>query len=64
VALEEAPEERAVLVADPAGDLLHRDVLLLADNEAVIRAHAERSGFPATHITEIRTVIDPTTAIG
>src|SRR5262249_8643351 len=29
VALEEAPEERAVLVADPAGDLLHRDVLLL-----------------------------------
>jgi len=38
--------------------------IYLAENEAVIRAHAERSGFPATRITEIRTVIDPTTAIG
>jgi len=38
--------------------------IYLAENEGVIRAHAERSGFPATRITEIRTVIDPTTAIG
>jgi uncharacterized protein DUF4242 len=36
----------------------------LAEDEAVIRAHAEQSGFPATRITEIRSVIDPTTAIG
>ena len=34
----------------------------LAKDEAVIRQHAERSGFPANRITEIATVIDPTTA--
>jgi hypothetical protein len=33
----------------------------LAKDEAVIRKHAEMSGFPATTISEIRTVIDPTT---
>jgi hypothetical protein len=34
----------------------------LAEDEAVIRRHAERSGFPATRITEITDVIDPATA--
>lgn len=34
----------------------------LADNEAAIREHAELSGFPATVITEISMIIDPTTA--
>ena len=34
----------------------------LAKDEAVIRKHAEISGFPATKITEIRRMIDPTTA--
>jgi hypothetical protein len=33
----------------------------LAKDEAIIRKHAEMSGFPATTITEIRTMIDPTT---
>jgi hypothetical protein len=33
----------------------------LAKDEAVIRKHAEISGFPATKITEIRKIIDPTT---
>jgi hypothetical protein len=33
----------------------------LAKDEAVIRRHAEISGFPATKITEIRKMIDPTT---
>jgi hypothetical protein len=33
----------------------------LAKDEAIIRKHAEISGFPATKITEIRTMIDPTT---
>lgn len=33
----------------------------LAKDEAVIRKHAEISGFPATKITEIRKTIDPTT---
>jgi len=34
----------------------------LAKDEAVIRRHAEISGFPATKITEINKTIDPTTA--
>jgi Protein of unknown function (DUF4242) len=36
----------------------------LAKDEAVIRRHAEISGFPASKITEIRRMIDPTTAAG
>ncbi len=35
--------------------------IYLAENEDRIREHAEKSGFPATKITEIVTVIDPTT---
>lgn len=34
----------------------------LAKDEDVIRRHAEISGFPATKITEIGKMIDPTTA--
>ena len=34
----------------------------LAKDEAVIRKHAEISGFPANKITPINKVIDPTTA--
>jgi hypothetical protein len=33
----------------------------LAKDEAVIKKHAEMSGFPATKITEVRKMIDPTT---
>jgi len=33
----------------------------LAKDEAIIRKHAEISGFPATRITEISKTIDPTT---
>jgi hypothetical protein len=33
----------------------------LAKDEAVIRKHAELSGFPATKITEVKRMIDPTT---
>ena len=33
----------------------------LATDEAMIRKHAQMSGFPATKITEIRKMIDPTT---
>lgn len=36
----------------------------LAEDEDAIREHAEISGFPATTITEISAVIDPTTAHG
>ena len=38
--------------------------IYLAEEEAIIRQHAELSGFPATRITEIRTKIDPTTEHG
>lgn len=34
----------------------------LAKDEDIIRRHAELSGFPATRITEIHRIIDPTTA--
>ncbi len=36
--------------------------IYLAINEDIIRKHAEISGFPATKITEISKMIDPTTA--
>ena len=34
----------------------------IAPNPEVIREHATRGGFPANKISEVRTVIDPTTA--
>ncbi len=33
----------------------------LATDESIIRKHAEISGFPATKITEVRRMIDPST---
>jgi hypothetical protein len=36
--------------------------MYMATDEALIRRHAELSGFPATKITEINNLIDPTTA--
>jgi len=35
--------------------------IYLAANESIIRTHADMSGFPASKITEVRKVIDPTT---
>lgn len=35
--------------------------IYLAESVERIHEHAERSGFPATKITEISTIIDPTT---
>lgn len=37
--------------------------IYMAKDEAVIRKHAEVSGFPANKITEVRKMIDPTTAM-
>jgi hypothetical protein len=34
----------------------------LAPNEATIREHAKRGGFPANRISAVRRLIDPTTA--
>jgi predicted Rdx family selenoprotein len=36
--------------------------IYLAKDEAIIHEHAKQSGFPANKVTEIRKVIDPTTA--
>jgi hypothetical protein len=33
-----------------------------APNEDIIREHAERGGFPANRISQVRATIDPTTA--
>jgi hypothetical protein len=33
----------------------------LAKDEAIIRRHAEISGFPASKVTEVKRMIDPTT---
>jgi enamine deaminase RidA (YjgF/YER057c/UK114 family) len=33
-----------------------------SENEGLIMEHAERSGFPATTVSEVRKVIDPLTA--
>ena len=38
--------------------------IYLADSEALVNEHAERSGFPATKVTLIKRVIDPVTAEG
>ena len=38
--------------------------IYLAKDEEIIRRHAEISGFPATKITEVRKIIDPTTERG
>jgi len=35
-----------------------------ADSEGLIHEHAQRSGFPATQVTEVRKMIDPVTAEG
>ena len=38
--------------------------IYIADDDALIQEHAERSGFPATRVTEVRKMIDPVTAEG
>lgn len=34
----------------------------IAPDEATIKVHAEKGGFPANSIAEVQTIIDPTTA--
>ena len=34
----------------------------IAPNEEMIREHAQQGGFPANKISEVKTIIDPTTA--
>jgi hypothetical protein len=34
----------------------------IAPDEATVRQHAEQGGFPANRVSQVRTMIDPTTA--
>lgn len=36
----------------------------IAPNEAMVREHAKQGGFPANKVSEVRTIIDPTTSEG
>ena len=36
--------------------------IYIATNEALVREHAAQGGFPANKVSEIKTMIDPTTA--
>jgi hypothetical protein len=36
--------------------------LYMAPDEAMVREHARRGGFPADRVSQVRAVIDPTTA--
>jgi hypothetical protein len=38
--------------------------IYIAPSEELIRQHAEKAGFPANTISEVKAVIDPTTAEG
>lgn len=42
------------------GDIVYS--VYIAPNEEMIREHAKRGDFPANRVSEIKTVIDPTTA--
>lgn len=42
------------------GDKLY--CIYIAANEELVREHAMRGGFPANKVSEIKTIIDPTTA--
>ena len=45
-----------------AGDKIY--CVYIAENEEMIRKHAEMGGFPANSIASVHRVIDPTTAEG
>jgi hypothetical protein len=34
----------------------------IAPDEATVKEHAERGGFPANRVSEVKSIIDPTTA--
>lgn len=42
------------------GDVVYS--IYIAPNEEMIRDHAKRGEFPCNRVTEIKTIIDPTTA--
>lgn len=36
--------------------------IYIAPNEALVREHASQGGFPANRVSEVKTIIDPTTS--
>jgi Protein of unknown function (DUF4242) len=36
--------------------------IYIAPDEKMVREHAEQGGFPANRVSEVKSVIDPTTA--
>jgi hypothetical protein len=36
--------------------------IYIAPNEQLVREHAQRGGFPANRVSQIRSVVDPTTS--
>ena len=36
----------------------------IAPNEEMVRQHAQQGGFPANRVSEVKSIIDPTTAEG
>lgn len=56
------PATSAIRTSTPAKETTIRTSLLIATSEAVIREHAQKSGFPADRITPVAAVIDPTTS--
>ena len=36
--------------------------IYIAPNEEMVHEHARRGGFPANHVSQVKTVIDPTTS--
>jgi Protein of unknown function (DUF4242) len=42
-----------------AGDKIY--CVYIAPNETMVREHAQQSGFPANVVSEVKSIIDPTT---
>jgi len=38
--------------------------IYLAANEEMVKEHARLGGFPANHVAQVKTIIDPTTSEG
>lgn len=74
VALQEASKKSNSVLAAMQGESKHIQwehsyvagdktfCIYVADDEKLIQEHAQRSGFPATKVTRVRRMIDPTTA--
>jgi hypothetical protein len=60
--LRQAAANRTMCCASSAPTSNGSKVMYLAKDEAIIRRHAEISGFPASKVTAVKTMIDPTTA--